>query len=115
MGAEPMPTIVCLCGSTRFYKEFERANREETMEGKIVLTVGFFAHSALEAHGEPTTITPEQKEDLDNLHRHKIDLADEILVINPGGYMGESTRSEIEFAEILDKPIRYWTDVHPED
>lgn len=105
--AATRPTIVCLCGSTRFYREFQEANYRETMAGKIVLTVGFFGHSAGEAHGESVGITPEQKVELDELHKRKIDLADEILVINVGGYIGESTRSEIEYALQHGKQVRH--------
>lgn len=102
-----MPKIVCLCGSTRFYKEFQRANYEETMAGNIVLSVGFYMHVAEEAHGETWGCTPEQKIALDALHFRKIDLADEVLVINVGGYVGESTRNEITYAMSLRKPIRW--------
>lgn len=101
------PTVVCLCGSTRFHKKFVEANFRETMAGNIVLSVGFFPHSAKEIHGEDIGITPEQKEMLDELHKRKIDMADEILVINVGGYIGESTRSEIEYTVGLGKRIRY--------
>lgn len=102
------PTIVCLCGSTRFYKEFMRANYQETMAGKIVLSVGVFARASEEMHGEKISISPAQKVKLDELHKHKIDMADEVLVINIGGYVGESTRSEIEYAEKIGKPVFYY-------
>lgn len=102
-----MPKIVCLCGSTRFYQQFQRANYEETMAGNIVLSVGFYMHRSEQAHGEKWGCTPEQKIKLDELHKRKIDLADEVLVLNVGGYIGESTRSEIEYAEALKMPIRY--------
>lgn len=101
------PITVCLCGSTRFYDAFQKANYEETMAGKVVLSVGFYPHSAEQAHGESIGITPEQKEALDWLHKYKIWLADEVLVLNVGGYIGDSTRSEIVFAQVLGKPIRY--------
>ena len=97
-----MPRIVCLCGSTRFWKTFQEASLKETMEGRIVLSVGA-ATASDKDHG----ITPEQKIMLDELHKRKIDLADEILVLNVGGYIGESTRSEIEYAKVLKMPIRY--------
>jgi cell division protein FtsB len=58
-------------------------------------------------HGEQAGCTPEQKIALDELHKRKIDLADEVLVLNVGGYIGESTRSEIEYARKLGKPVRY--------
>ena len=109
------PKIVCLCGSTRFYEMFQRQNYLETMAGNIVLTVGFYRPSAeseserkrYEHHGESIGCTPEQKIALDELHKRKIDLADEVFVLNVGGYVGESTRSEIEYATAHNKPIRY--------
>lgn len=106
------PKIVCLCGSTRFYQQFAEQNYLETMAGNIVLSVGFDPHSSVEVHGEEIGITPEQKLSLDELHKRKIDLADEILVINVGGYIGESTRSEIEYAIANHKPVRYLEEVN---
>lgn len=98
------PVVVCLCGSTRFKDAFDEANYQETMAGRIVLSVGFFVHSK---HGESIGCTPEQKVALDELHKRKIDLADEILVLNVGGYVGESTRSEIVYAMAHKKIIKY--------
>lgn len=101
------PTIVCLCGSTRFHRQFVEQNYVETMCGKIVLSVGFFSHALNEVHGEGVGITPAQKVELDELHKRKIDLADEVLVLNVGGYVGDSTRSEIEYAREHGKPLRW--------
>lgn len=105
------PRVVCLCGSTRFYKEFMQANFEETMKGNIVLSVGFFMHAHAEkkeVHGPGVGITPDQKKMLDELHLSKIQLADEVLVINPGGYIGASTKREIWYALFLaDTPVRF--------
>lgn len=110
-----LPEIVCLCGSTRFYETFQRANYDLTMQGVIVLSVGFYRPSPeseaertrYEHHGENIGCTPEQKIELDKLHMRKIDLADSILVLNVGGYIGESTRNEINYATSLAKNIRY--------
>ena len=102
-----IPKIVCLCGSTRFYKEFQEANYELTMKGIIVLSVGVYPHATKEIHGEDIGITKEEKIKLDDLHKRKIDLSDEVYVLNVGGYIGESTRSEIEYAISLKKPIIY--------
>lgn len=101
------PRIVVLCGSTRFYEAFQKANYEETLAGKIVLSVGFFMHSTNEVHGGHLHCTDEQKVKLDELHKRKIDLADEVFVLNVGGYIGSSTRSEIEYAQAYRKPIKY--------
>lgn len=101
------PKIVCLCGSTRFYPAFQEANYRETMAGNIVLSVGFYPHAQSEMHGEDKGCTPEQKIALDELHKRKIDLADEILVLNVGGYVGDSTASEMAYATRHGKNIRF--------
>lgn len=95
------PTVVCLCGSTRFKDEFIKANRDLTLQGKIVLTVGMFGHH------EGLDMNSETKKMLDELHKRKIDLADEVLVLNVGGYIGQSTMSEILYAEEHRKPVFY--------
>ncbi len=94
------PKIVCLCGSTRFKNEYEQAMKEETLKGKIVLTVGLFGHI------EGIDMNGEVKKMLDKLHLRKIDLADEVLIINVGGYIGESTKKEIAYAIVHGKPVR---------
>lgn len=96
-----VPEIVCLCGSTKFMDKFHEENKRLTLEGKIVLTVGFFAHH------EPDFDWGEVKAELDKLHLRKIDLSDRVHVINPGGYIGSSTRNEIRYAESLGLPITY--------
>lgn len=101
------PEIVCLCGSTRFHKEFVAANYAETMAGRIVLSVGFYPHSAGEVHGEGVGATSDQKVALDQLHFRKIELADEIFVLNVGGYVGNSTRGEVKHAYIMGKKVRW--------
>ena len=106
------PKIVTLCGSTRFFKEFQIANYEETMKGNIVLSVGFYPYGGdgvwqKREHGELIGITAEQKQMLDELYKRKIDISDEIFVLNIGGYIGDSTRSEIVYAEKYGKVIRY--------
>lgn len=101
-----MPPIVCLCGSTRFKDEFMDATRRLTLEGKIVLSVGMFAH----ADGAWDQIGGEDgdvKKMLDELHKRKIDLAESILVLNVGGYVGESTTGEILYAEARGKTITF--------
>lgn len=102
------PTIVCLCGSTRFYEAFQRANFEETMKGNIVLTIGcdtksdddLFSHISAD---ELLAI----KKSLDQLHYRKIDLADEVVILNPGGYIGESTSRELAYAKAMGKRVRF--------
>ena len=94
------PEIVCICGSTRVRDEIVAANRDLTLAGAIVLAPGVFGHSG-------DTITDEQKAGLDRLHFDKILMADRVLVVNPGGYIGESTRNEIGFAARHGKPVDY--------
>lgn len=104
---ESIPRIVCLCGSTRFNKQFQKANLDETLKGNIVLTVGCFMHSDSELG---FTEGSDIKKRLDELHKRKIDLCDDVFVLNVGGYIGESTRSEIEYAQKIGKPISYLED-----
>lgn len=102
----PRPTIVTLCGSTRFKPDFERAARDETLAGRIVISVGLFGQ--LEGPDMGTNESPtEVKVALDELHKRKIDLADEIFVVNVGGYVGTSTASEIAYAQATGKTVRY--------
>ncbi|WP_262403459.1 hypothetical protein [Actinomadura sp. CNU-125] len=103
------PTITVLCGSTRFYDEFQKANYDLTMQGQIVLSVGFYPHAKAEhGHGEGVAHDSTEKVALDELHKRKIDLADEVLVVSDAsGYYGESTRSEIAYARAHGKPVRF--------
>jgi len=98
----PRPRIVCLCGSTRFDGAFRKANLDETLAGRIVLTVGCDTHS-----DQTLGLAAEVKERLDELHLRKIDLADEVLILNVGGYIGESTGRELAYARQLGKPVRF--------
>ncbi|WP_433724266.1 hypothetical protein ACQP2Y_02785 [Actinoplanes sp. CA-051413] len=91
------PEIVCICGSIRFADEMRAANGELTLAGVIVVAPGEAGES----------ITSEQKAALDALHRRKIDLADRVLVVNPGGYIGESTSREIAYAQATGKPVSF--------
>ena len=95
--------VITLCGSTRFKDDFERVNRELTLLGNIVISVGAFGHAG-------DTFTEEQKVMLDDIHKRKIDMADAIYVINKDGYIGSSTRSEIEYAKQHGKQVIYMED-----
>lgn len=83
------------------------------MAGKIVLSVGFYPHSQTQAHGEEIGITEAQKEALDQLHLRKIDMADEVLVLNVGGYIGNSTRNELRYALREGKIVQFLEDIDP--
>ena len=102
------PKIVVLCGSTRFMEAFHDAGWEETLQGNIILSVGVVTTSSEGHAGE--ALGPDIVEMLDELHWRKIDLADEVLVLNVDGYIGYSTQREIEYAEYVGKPIRYLVD-----
>lgn len=91
------PEIVCICGSARFADEMRAVNRDLTFAGVIVVAPG-------EAD---EVISDEQKAVLDALHMRKIDLADRVLVVNPGGYIGESTAREIAYAHASGKPVSF--------
>jgi hypothetical protein len=101
-------TIVCICGSTRFLEAFRQANYEETMKGNIVLTIGCDVRTDDDLFGD---ISPEDKAaiklSLDNLHLDKVELAHEVLILNVGGYIGPSTRRELEHAQRHRKVIRF--------
>ena len=99
------PEIVCICGSTRFADEMSTANRDLTFAGAIVVAPGVFLR--VEDRSADQGITPEQKAALDALHLRKIDLADRVLVVNPGGYVGESTSREIAYASASGTPISF--------
>ena len=104
----PHPVIVCLCGSTRFGKAFQDANLKETLAGKIVLSIGCNMRSDTEIFGSlPEAELKRIKTELDELHKRKIDLADEVLVLNVGGYIGESTLSELSYAYSKRKVVRF--------
>jgi len=113
-GSEPegkeaveLPKIVCLCGSTRFMDAFQAANLKLTCEGVIVLSVGTNTKTDAELTRENYFKDPSIKLRLDELHKRKIDLCDEVFVLNVGGYIVESTRSEIDYAKSIGKPIKY--------
>ncbi len=95
------PVVVCLCGSTRFVEMFRYVNQRETLARKIVLAPGCFQGDVV------LEVLPEVKSRLDELHLRKIDLADEILVLNVGGYIGHSTRREIAYARRQGKRVRW--------
>lgn len=99
------PEIVCICGSMQFIDEMDAANRELTLGGAIVLAPAPVPRGAEDATAEP--VTDEQRTALGKLHLRKIDLADRVLVVNPGGYVGSSTTREIAHARATGKPISF--------
>ena len=93
--------IITLCGSIKFKNEFMKIQEKFTLEGNIVFTPNFFNNIKKEE------ISLDTKKMLDEMHKQKIDMSDEIYVINCGGYIGESTKSEIEYAKTKGKKISY--------
>ena len=102
--------VITLCGSTKFKDEFISEQKRLTLEGNIVISVGLFGHA-----GDDEVWTENTKEMLDDMHKRKIDMADEIFVINKGGYIGTSTKSEIEYAISTDKKVNYMEEPFPCD
>lgn len=98
--------VITLCGSTKFKDEFLKEQKRLTLEGNVVISVGLFGHS-----GDDEVWNDNIKEMLDDMHKRKIDMADEIFVINKGGYIGSSTKSEIEYAKKTGKPVHYLEEV----
>ena len=95
--------VITLCGSSRFKEDFERINKELTLAGNLVISLGVWGHAG-------DTFTEEQKVMLDDIHKRKIDMADAIYVINKDGYIGASTKSEIKYAHQHNKQIIYMED-----
>jgi len=98
--------VITLCGSTRFEAEFAEVNQRLTMEGCVVISVGMFSLPDLPDY-DWTVDSSDLKGRLGGVHLQKIRMADEVYVVDPGGYLGESTRREIAYAESLGKPVRY--------
>lgn len=97
-----MQKIITLCGSTRFENLFRLVAKEESFKGNIILSPDVYAHA------EQLLLSREQITLLKRLHRKKIDMCNEILVINPGGYIGESTCDEIKYARHVGKIVRFY-------
>jgi len=112
---ESFPKIICLCGSTQYWDEFQDAAEAEILKGYIVLSVGIRFREGNSIYDRLDECERRYvKDDLDILHRRKIDLADEVLVVNVDGYIGDSTRGEIEYALEHGKPVRYqYPDLYP--
>ena len=93
--------IITLCGSIKFKDEFMKVQEKLTLDGNIVFTPNFFNNVRKE------DIDEKMKKMLDEMHKQKIDMSDEVYVINFGGYIGESTKTEIEYAKAKGKKISY--------
>lgn len=98
--------VITLCGSTKFKDEFIKAQKELTLQGNIVISLGLFGHAGEFENMDENTLA-KTKEMLGDMHKRRIDMADEIFVINVGGYIGSSTKSEIEYALATNKKVNY--------
>lgn len=105
-----IPHVVVICGSTRFMEQMADADRSLTWAGHIVVRPGCDMKTPHPLWADPVKAEA-GKQRLDDLHRAKIRLANAVLVVNPGGYIGDSTRAEIEYARSLCKPVEF---THPE-
>lgn len=98
--------VITLCGSARFENDFLREQKRLTLEGNIVISVGFFSNA-----NNDEIFSDNTKLMLGDMHKRKIDMADEIFVINKDGYIGSSTKSEIEYAINTGKKVNYMENI----
>lgn len=96
--------VITLCGSTKFKKQFRETEAALTLQGNVVISLGFFEQS------EGIAITKEQEKLFERIHRHKIHMADDIFVIDVNGYIGSSTRQEIEYARNNGKGVYFYSE-----
>ena len=101
--------IITLCGSTRFKDEYEEIAKKLALDGHCVLSVNMYSHA------DNIELTQEQKIQLDNAHKQKISISDAIFVINKDGYIGESTFSEIDWAQRMKKEIYFLEDINQKE
>jgi hypothetical protein len=104
--AESEAKVITLCGSTKFEAEFAEVNQRLTMEGCVVISLGMFSLPDVPNY-DWTADNLDLKGRLGGVHLQKIRMADEVYIVDPRGYVGESTRREIAYAESLGKPVRY--------
>lgn len=96
--------IITLCGSTKYKEEYLLVNKWLTLQGNIVISVSMFG----QIDKEP--LTENEKIILDEIHKKKIDIANEIFIIDVDKYIGNSTKSEVSYAELNQKNIRFLSD-----
>lgn len=97
--------VITLCGSTKYKNEFMRVTKEFTLKGNLVLNLNVFAHG-----GDHEACNPGMRKMLKEMQIQKIDMSDEIFVINPEVILGESTKEQIEYAKIMGKKVSYLYD-----
>ena len=101
------PKIICICGSSKFIEHIAILGWELEKEGAIVLSLHLLPRYYPNVQTQHQAETEGVKEQMDELHLRKIDICDQVLVVNVGGYIGESTKNEIHYAANIGKPIRY--------
>lgn len=97
--------IITVCGSYKFKKEMVEITEKMTLKGNCVLTPNELTHTDKDAYTKDEILM------IDKMHKEKIKISDAILVVNVNGYIGNSTKSEIEYAKSLNKEIIYYTDL----
>lgn len=105
---QPGKRVVCLCGSTKFKRAFHEWSARLALIGQVPLTVSMFSHA------DGIALDAAQVQQLNAAHARRIALADEIFVLDVGGYIGEGTKTDIGIAERLGKPVRYLSKEHPD-
>lgn len=100
--------VITICGSYKFKKEMINIAEKLTLEGNCVLMPNELSRNSKDDY------TLEEALMIDKMHKEKIKLSDAILVVNVNGYIGSSTKSEIEYAKNLNKEIMYYTDLKEE-
>ena len=100
--------VVTICGSYKFKKEMIDIAEKLTLEGNCVLMPNELSRNSKDDY------TLEEALMIDKMHKEKIKLSDAILVVNVNGYIGSSTKSEIDYAKNLNKEIIYYTDLKEE-
>ncbi len=98
------PKVICICGSSKFKAQILGITQRETLKGRIAINHGFFHHQDL------VPLSDEQKNNLDTLMFRKIDISDEIFIVNVNGYMGKTTIAAIEYARQMNKPVHFLED-----
>lgn len=97
--------IITVCGSLKFKEEMIKIAEKMELDGNCMITPIYPTNPDKDAY------TDEEANMLDKMHKEKIKISDAILVVNVNNYIGNSTKSEIEFAKTLNKEIIYYTDI----
>jgi len=103
-----VPKIVCFCGSTRFANTFMIERWKLEKQGIMTFGINILPNGYFGSENSHGAEKEGVKEILDELHLSKIDLSDEVVILNVGGYIGESTMKELNYAKTKGKFITYF-------